>query len=86
MLLTTLVGAFVLTLPGVAEPTQYSMRVESYLSKRSAVSQAQPRTSRIDARPSKHRDTEGGAVILELGSKGLRPVHCHGHAFPAADR
>jgi hypothetical protein len=40
--------------------------------------------------PSKHRDDEDGAVILELRVPGqaesasqLRRLHCRGHAFPA---
>jgi len=34
-------------------------------------------------RESRHRDGEGGAVILELGDGGLRPLRCHGHRFLA---
>jgi hypothetical protein len=34
-------------------------------------------------RPSRHRDTEDGAVILELGDRGLRRLHCRGHRFAA---
>jgi hypothetical protein len=32
---------------------------------------------------SRHRDDEQGPVILELGTKGIKPLHCEGHLFHA---
>src|SRR5262245_1271410 len=36
---------------------------------------------------SSHSDSQEatGAVILEWGNQGLRPVHCNGHVFLAAE-
>jgi hypothetical protein len=91
MLAAAVLGALILSTPSQAQPSRPAAQVDVFGVTRSLpgtprLLELQPRLLlRLKGRGleerSQHRESEGGAVILEQGRSGTKPLHCRGHRF-----